>query len=127
MEVFMLPVTSLIAALAAAALIPLSISVSFRRMKVGTGVGTGDDETLLRRIRAQGNFTEYVPLALILLALAEYRQASEFMLWTMAGLLVAGRGLHYAGMITGSTAIRAPGMLGTYGALLAGAGALVIG
>src|SRR5690606_15202022 len=71
----MLPITSVVAATAAIALIPLSISVSFQRMKTGVGVGFGDDETLMRRIRAQGNFVEYVPLALIVLGLAEYRGA----------------------------------------------------
>lgn len=79
----------------------------------------------MRRIRAQGNFTEYVPLALFVLALAEYRQVSAGLLWTVAGLLVAGRCLHFAGIMIGSTSLRAPGMLGTYGALLVGAGALL--
>ncbi len=72
----MLPVTSLVASLAAIALIVLSISVSLRRMKVDTRIGFGSDEILMRRIRAQGNFTEYVPLVLILLGLAEYRGAA---------------------------------------------------
>lgn len=49
----MLPVTSLVASLAAIALIVLSISVSLRRMKVDTRIGFGSDEILMRRIRAQ--------------------------------------------------------------------------
>lgn len=122
----MFPVTSMVAALAAVALVAMSISVSFRRMKVGVGIGFGEDKLLLRRIRAQGNFTEYVPLALIILALAEYRQAPAAVLWTIAALLVAGRCLHFIGIITGKTALRAPGMAGTYGALLVGAGTLLL-
>ena len=47
----MLPITSLVAATAAIALIPLSISVSFQRMKAGVAVGFGDDAALMRRIR----------------------------------------------------------------------------
>jgi len=121
----MLPVTSMVAAGAAIALIALSISVSLRRMKAGVRLGFGDDATLMRRIRAQGNFTEYVPLTLVLLGLAEYRDASTVLLWTIAGLLVVGRFLHFIGITTGSTAIRAPGMVGTYGALLLAAGTLV--
>jgi uncharacterized protein len=117
----MLPITSAVAATAAIALIPLSISVSFRRMKTGVRVGFGEDETLMRRIRAQGNFVEYVPLALILLALAEYRGVSATLLWTLAGLLIAGRSLHFIGITSGRSVIRAPGMLATYGALLLGA------
>lgn len=123
----MLPVTSLVASLAAVALIVISISVSLRRMKVDTRIGFGSDDILMRRIRAQGNFTEYVPLVLILLGLAEYRGAATHWLWLVTGLLIAGRVLHYAGIMTGSTAIRAPGMIGTYGALLAGAGILAFG
>jgi len=121
----MLPVTSIVAAGAAIALIAMSISVSLRRMKAGVRLGFGDDVTLMQRIRAQGNFTEYVPLALILLGLAEYRGASTVLLWTIAGLLVVGRCLHFIGITTGRTAIRAPGMVGTYGALLLAAGTLV--
>lgn len=117
----MLPITSMVASLAAVVLIAISISVSLRRMKVDTRIGFGSDETLMRRIRAQGNFTEYVPLVLILLGLAEYRGAAIHWLWLVAGLLVAGRALHYAGIMTGTTAMRAPGMIFTYSALLAGA------
>lgn len=122
----MLPLTTMIAALAAVALVAMSVSVSLRRMKTGVRIGFGEDTLLMRRIRAQGNFTEYVPLALILLALAEYRQAPQVLLWTVAALLVAGRCLHFAGIMTGSTPLRAPGMVGTYGALLVAAGALLL-
>lgn len=123
----MLPITSTTAALAAVALVVLSITVSLHRKKVGVRIGYSEDIALMRRIRAQGNFIEYVPLALILLALAEYRQASAAMLWTIAGLLVVGRCLHIAGILTGRTPLSAPGMVGTYGALLAGAAVLMFG
>lgn len=122
----MLPITSMTAALAAVALVALSIAVSLRRKKVGLKIGYSEDVALMRRIRAQGNFIEYVPLALILLALAEYRQAPIVMLWTIAGLLVVGRGLHFAGIMTGRTPLSAPGMVGTYSALLVGAATLVL-
>ncbi|WP_068072180.1 MAPEG family protein [Novosphingobium lentum] len=117
----MLPITTLLAALAAVALVGLSFSVSLKRMKAGTDIGTGDDPGLLRRIRAQGNFVEYVPLALILCALAEFRGASPAALWTLAGLLVVGRAAHATGMLSGSTPLRAIGIMATYGALLTGA------
>ncbi len=123
----MLPVTSSVAALAAVALVVLSVRVSLARMRTGVRIGAGEDEGLLRRIRAQGNFTEYVPLALILLGLAEARGAGAGWLWAIVGLLVAGRALHVAGIETGRTALRAPGMLGTYGALVVGAAAVVFG
>ena len=123
----MLPIASTTAALAAVALVVMSLAVSLRRKKVGVKIGLSEDAILMRRIRAQGNFIEYVPLALILLALAEYRQTPVAMLWAIAGLLVVGRCLHVAGMMTGRTPLSAPGMVGTYSALLLGAGALVFG
>ncbi len=122
----MLPATTLVAAVAAMALVGLSIAVSLKRLKVGTRIGMGEDEGLLRRIRAQGNFTEYVPIALIALALVEYRGASPAWLWTIAALLIVGRALHAAGMLSGSTPLRATGMLSTYGSLLTGAAALML-
>lgn len=122
----MLPITVLVAALASVALVVLSIMVSLRRLKVDVGIGMGNDPILLRRIRAQGNFVEYVPLALIVLALCEYREAPESWVYTIAALLVLGRAFHVAGMLGGWTPIRATGMLGTYGALLAGAAALML-
>lgn len=121
----MLPITTMIAALAAVSLVALSLPVSLRRMKVATDIGMGSDPALLRRIRAQGNFIEYVPLGLIVLALAEYRGVATNLVWSVAGLLVAGRLLHATGMLIARTPVRAAGMVATYSALLVGAGALV--
>ena len=95
----MLPITTQLAALAAVSLVGLSFSVSLKRMKAGTDIGMGDDPGLLRRIRAQGNFIEYVPLALILCAIAELRGASSTWLWALAGLLVLGRAAHATGKL----------------------------
>jgi uncharacterized membrane protein YecN with MAPEG domain len=120
----MLPITGIVAALASVALVALSIPVSLQRMKVDTRIGMGNDPTLLCRIRAQGNFTEYVPLALIALGLCEYRGVPGVWLYTISVLLVLGRALHVAGMLSGVTPIRASGMVGTYGALLVGAAVL---
>lgn len=121
----MLPITGTVAALASVALVALSVPVSLRRKKVDTRIGMGDDPTLLRRIRAQGNFIEYVPLALIVLALCEYRAVPGVWVYTIAVLLVLGRAFHTAGMLSGWTPIRATGMLATYGALLVGAAVLM--
>lgn len=121
----MLPITSGVAILASVALVALSIAVSLRRMKVGVRIGMGDDLILLRRIRAQGNFVEYVPLALIVLALCEYRAVPGSWVYAIAILLVLGRALHMTGILGGWTPIRASGMVGTYSALLVGAAALM--
>ena len=68
-----LPITSLFAGGFALALVGLSLMVTLRRVKTTILLGDGDDVGLRRRIRAQANFIEYVPLGLIVLALMELR------------------------------------------------------
>ena len=113
-----LPVTSVTAAIAGLMLIALSVPISLRRMKLKALAGDAGDEGLRRLIRAQGNFIEYAPMGLILLALVEVGVTSATMLWTIGILLIAGRGLHALGMIRGSLAVKAIGMLGTFASLL---------
>ena len=119
-------VTTLTASIFAVALIALSVPVSLRRAATGIEAGYGDDEMLRRRIRAQGNFTEYAPVGLIVLMLVEARGTSAMLVWLVAGALIAGRALHAAGMLSGSTPLRASGMLLTFGSLLLGAALLAI-
>lgn len=121
----MLPVTSFVTALAAVALVALSLLVSFRRRSAKISLGEGDDRILARRIRAHGNFIEYVPLALIALGLAEARQAPAVLLWLIAGLLIFGRASHAAGLLGGIIPARAAGALATLASLLLAAGVLL--
>ncbi len=64
-------ITPLYAALAAVILIVLSLRVIGARRSRRVAIGDGADEDLARRIRAHGNFTEYAPLALVLILLLE--------------------------------------------------------
>jgi uncharacterized membrane protein YecN with MAPEG domain len=120
-----LPVTSVTAAIAALMLIALSVPVSLRRAKVKALSGDGGDAGLQRLIRAQGNFTEYAPMGLILLALVEVGVTPAGLLWTIGILLIAGRGLHALGMIRGSLVVKGLGMFGTFASLLISAGILL--
>ena len=59
-----------------------------------------------QRIRAQANFVEYVPMALILLMLVEYAGIGpRWLTMAMGATLVLGRVLHAQGLIasTGAT------------------------
>ncbi|WP_340644199.1 MAPEG family protein, partial [Phenylobacterium sp.] len=96
------PVTSALAAASALALVGLSVPVSVRRFKARVLLGDGRDKVLLARIRAQANFVEYVPAALIVLGLAEVNGASAWLVWTCAMSLVLGRAAHAFGMLTGA-------------------------
>lgn len=81
--------------------------------------GDGGDDVLRRRIRAFGNFSEYAPICLILLALLEAQGAGTTWLWLTATLLVAGRVIHGLGMLFAQTpAPRGVAMMMTYGAFL---------
>lgn len=75
--------------------VPMAIAVGLRRAKTGILMLHGDDEDLLRRMRAHGNFTEYVPLALLALAGAEIAGAPGWLLIGCGVVLLAARIIHY--------------------------------
>jgi uncharacterized protein len=54
----------------------LTMRVARRRGQMRIPLGSGGDAELERRIRAHGNFIEYVPLALILLGFMEAQRSS---------------------------------------------------
>ncbi len=121
-----LPITSLFAAVFAVALVALSFPVSLRRVKVGDMVGDSTDETLHRRIRAQGNFIEYVPFGVITLSLVEAHSAPTWIVVGIGATLALGRVLHAIGMLRRSGLVRGFGMIFTYLALLFAAGRLAV-
>ena len=120
-----LPITSLFVAAFVAALVALSLPVTLRRIQVHVPIGDAGDDTLRRRIRAQGNFVEYVPIGVVALGLVESGGAATWMVLALGGALAAGRTLHAAGMLGGSTPLRGAGMLLTYIALLGAAARLL--
>lgn len=79
-------------------LIYLSYNVAGSRKKFKVGIGDGENKDLARAIRVHANFTEYVPIALILLAVYEANQG-HVMVTHIAGItLVIGRLLHAYGL-----------------------------
>ncbi len=94
-------VSLLFAALHALLLIGLSLSVVLQRRSARVGLGDGGDPVLARRIRVQANFIEYVPLALLLLALLEMGGLARMWVWIFGSALLLGRVLHAMGL-TGS-------------------------
>lgn len=87
-----------IAALHALVYLGLSLRVVLMRRERRIGLGSGGDETLSRRVRVHANFAEYVPLALLMLALLELCGAAPAMVWACGLGLLAGRVLHAAGL-----------------------------
>jgi uncharacterized membrane protein YecN with MAPEG domain len=80
----------------------LSLLVSLARNKEKVLIGDGDGKAgglaLLIAIRRQGNFVEYVPLALILLGGIEASGASRFTCEVFAALLIIARVMHALGI-----------------------------
>jgi len=93
------PVTSIVAAIFAVMAVALSLAVTRRRFQVRTTHGDAGDATLGKRIRAHGNFVEYAPLALILLALLEGQNAPDGLVCALGVVFVLSRLLHVVGML----------------------------
>ena len=93
-----LPIT--LASAGAAALINLWLSfrVGATRSAVKVSVGDGGEESLIRRMRAQANFIENAPIALILIALIELARPINPGLAIVAALFTLSRVAHGLGM-----------------------------
>jgi uncharacterized membrane protein YecN with MAPEG domain len=120
-----LPVTSVFAGLAAIALAYLGLRVAYYRMRAKIAYGDQDDRVLRRRVRAHGNFIEYVPIGLIALALIELNGAPKWQVWVLGAALALARIAHAAGLSTGVMGLRAPGATLTF-IVLAVSGALLL-
>lgn len=94
----------------------LSTQAGLYRGTAKVGIGDGGNEELQCRIRKHGNYSEYTPLALILLGLLEMSAAASNMaIMILGAMLVIGRILHPLGLkVNGApTLYRAIGMIAT--------------
>jgi len=109
-------ITALCAGILGILAVVLAGHVGSYRGKAKVSMGDGGDDELICRMRKHGNFTEYVPLGLILLGLLEMSgSAGSMAISIMGGLLVVSRILHPMGMKAdgGQSIYRMVGMLGT--------------
>ena len=93
-----LPITSLYAGFFGLLLLVLSILMIRARVATRVAIGLGEDIRLLRASRAHGNFIEYAPMTLILLALLEASGAGAVLLYALGGLALVGRVTHAMGI-----------------------------
>ena len=91
-------VTAFYAALAAILLILLSIRVIRARRSQKVAIGDGENLLLRRAMRVQANFTEYTPLALLLIAFAELQGAPAWNIHLLGAILIAARAVHAFGV-----------------------------
>jgi uncharacterized membrane protein YecN with MAPEG domain len=94
----MLLITSVIASVLTIIFVKLSFAVIGLRRKNKVGLGSGGYEDLERAIRAQGNFAEYVPFGIILIACIELNGAPWWLVALPGITLIIGRLIHAVGI-----------------------------
>ena len=120
-----LPVTALYAGLMGLWLLGLGFEVMRRRRRHDVSTGDGGVRDLELAMRAHGNACEYVPVALILLGLAEGMGAPGWVVHLFGLMLVAGRLIHGGYFLAGARRLnlRILGMMLTIGMI----GAVALG
>ena len=96
----MLLVTSIVTSILTIIFVNLSFAVIGLRRKNKVGLGSGGHEDLERAIRAQGNFAEYVPFGIILIACLELNGAPWWLVAIPGIALIIGRLIHAIGINT---------------------------
>ncbi len=89
-----MPITTLYAVPLAALYIYLSFRVIAHRRAAQVEIGDGADRELLRRMRVHANCAEYLPVALVMMGLAESVGAPALVLHGIGAALLTGRLLH---------------------------------
>ncbi|HUF85743.1 MAG TPA: MAPEG family protein [Thermohalobaculum sp.] len=102
----LLAVTAFYAGLMALWLVALGFEVSRRRRRHDVSYGDGGVAELEQAVRAHANACEYVPIALIVMGLAEGMGAPGWLLHLAGLMLVAGRGMHGAYFLAGARRFR---------------------
>ena len=116
------PITALWAGLLGLLMLALAMLVVRARQTENVIFGDGGNLVLLQRIRVHGNFTEYVPMGVLLMLVLELNGASAAVLHGIGGSLFAARLLHAFGLSssTGTTLGRFSGTVLTWLVVLVG-------
>lgn len=94
----MLQVTGLYTAILALIMFVLAYRTSSRRREAKINLGTGNDEIMERRSRAFGNFIEFVPMMILLMAMIEMQGHKAIYVHILGITTVVARLLHALGM-----------------------------
>ena len=94
------------------------------KFKKGLGVVEGDLE---QTVRAHGNFSEYAPLALMMIAFLELQYWRMEVIHGLGAVLLIARVLHYIGLAksNGPSKARFYGMVGTFLVLATSSGCAI--
>src|SRR5512140_388968 len=91
-------ITALYAGILALIVIALAINVTAHRVKLRVPLGDGGNAQMRRMIRLHGNAAEYIPLAVLLMAIYELNGGGHTGLHIVGSVLVAGRVVQTWGM-----------------------------
>ena len=86
----MVPITGMYAGILALFFVALSVRTLRTRRRNQIAVGDGGNSEMLRAMRVHGNFAEYAPLALLLIALVESNGAGANWVHALGTALVVG-------------------------------------
>lgn len=89
-----LPATTLAAVLNGALLMAMTTAIALRRRADSISSGDGGDKHFAKRQRGHANGVEQIPIALLLLFLAEVQGAPPPLLWLVVTGLTVGRYFH---------------------------------
>lgn len=113
-------ITPIYVALLAILFLFLSFKTIKVRKRLQIGVGTGDNPELLRAMRVHANFSEYVPITLILILSVELLKGHFILVHCLGAGLLIGRVLHAYGVsqTKENLKFRVSGMLLTFSTML---------
>ena len=115
----MIVITPFYAALLTLLYVILSFNVIRNRWRYKQSLGSGQEAMLEKSIRAHGNFSEYVPLVIIMMAFLEFGKESPATLHFFGIALIIGRLSHAIGIgLRAVNALRITGMIATFTCLI---------
>jgi len=91
-------ITPIYAAILAIIYVALSFNVIRMRIKLKIPFGDGKDKQLKRAMRVHGNFSEYVPLAIILLYFLELHSQNNLLIHSLGSAFLIARLCHIFGV-----------------------------
>lgn len=108
-------------------LLYIVLAIDIIRLRWRHRVGTGNAQDLEVAVRIHGNFSEYVPMSLLLLVLMDLTGASASLLHGLGALLFVARISHALGLklSIGTSWARTVGVLGTFITLMLQAGYMI--
>ena len=93
--------------------IGLSFNAAHTRRKSGLAIGEGNNEKLIRAVRAHGNFSEFTPMFLISLVIVDQLSKNCDYVACLGSIFILGRVSHATSMFLKKGILRVVGMMMT--------------